>query len=248
MSIAAISAVSILPLFIALLMVWERVAPNQELPASPGWYKRLAISYLLQLTVMLLGELTWASLFRTWSLFTLEQTMAPWLGGLLAYFIWSGLFYGWHRWRHRNVWLWRIFHQLHHSARRIESLTAYFLHPLDYLSGALLVSFVVFVLLGLGREAALFFLSYSVAVGFFIHANIRVPRWIGYVIQTPDMHRVHHEYGKHDSNFTDFVWWDMLFGTYRNPRIRIQNCGFDAEQEQQFLAMLKGRDVYRENR
>ena len=64
----------------------------------------------------------------------------------------------------------------------------------------------------------------------------------------PHANRVHHEYGKHDSNFTDFVWWDMLFGTYRNPRIRIQNCGFDAEQKQQFLAMLKGRDVYRENR
>ncbi len=243
MSITTLTAIAILPLIILSLLIWERLAPNQALPISRGWYVRLATAYLLQLVVMLIGELTWASIFRAWSLFELEKTIAPWLGGLLAYFVWSGLFYGWHRWRHRNPFLWRIFHQLHHSARRIESLTAYFLHPLDYLSGALLASFVVFVLLGLGREAAIFFLAYSVAVGFFIHANIRVPRWIGYVIQTPDMHRVHHEYAKHDSNFADFVCWDMLFGTYRNPRAPIQSCGFDAQREQQFLAMLRGQDV-----
>ena len=246
MSTAPFFAVVLLPMTVLALMIWERLAPNQPLPRSPGWYQRLALAYFLQLAVLVIGELVWAGWLRSWSLLHLERALAPWLGGLIAYFIWTGLFYGWHRWRHRNPWLWRIFHQLHHSPRRIESLTAYYLHPLDYLSGSLLASLVLFVLMGLGREAALFFLAYSVAVGFFIHANIRVPRWVGYVIQTPDMHRVHHEYGRHDSNFADFVCWDMLFGTYRNPQTPIHECGFDAEKEQQFFAMLKGRDVYRE--
>ena len=52
---------------------------------------------------------------------------------------------------------------------------------------------------------------------FFYHTNVRTPQWIGYIFQRPEMHRIHHEYQKHAHNYGDIVWWDMLFGTYRNP-------------------------------
>ncbi len=42
------------------------------------------------------------------------------------------------------------------------------------------------------------------------------------------------------------AWWDMLFGTYRNPREFRATCGFDAEKEKQLLPMLGFRDVHKE--
>ncbi len=83
--------------------------------------------------------------------------------------------------------------------------------------------------------------------GFFIHANIRVPRWVGYVYQTPEMHRLHHQSNHHSHNYSDFVCWDMLFGTYHNPKQPIVNCGFDEHEEKQVIAMLFGKIVSKQN-
>jgi sterol desaturase/sphingolipid hydroxylase (fatty acid hydroxylase superfamily) len=237
---ATIFSVIALPLCIGILLVWERILPNTVLPTSLGWYARVSLIYALQFVVLLVGELTWSAVFSAWALLNMKRHVAPWLGGLLAYFVWSFFLYWWHRWRHEGDWLWRVFHQLHHSPARLESVTSFFLHPIDYASHAILGTVVTYVLLGLDREAAIYFFTYSVAISFYIHVNIRVPRWTGYFIQTPDMHRVHHEYGKHRNNYADFVCWDMLFGTYQNPHSPIVRCGFDAENEQKFAAMLRG--------
>jgi hypothetical protein len=40
------------------------------------------------------------------------------------------------------------------------------------------------------------------------------------------------------------VWWDMLFGTYENPREWTHTCGFDDEREQQLFRMLRFEDVH----
>jgi len=60
------------------------------------------------------------------------------------------------------------------------------------------------------------------------------------------MHRIHHEHGLHKNNYGDFVWWDMLFGTYQNPAVFDSTCGFDDGKEQQLLPMLAFKDVHRE--
>jgi len=41
---------------------------------------------------------------------------------------------------------------------------------------------------------------------------------MGYFIQRPEAHCVHHRLGFHYHNFADLSLWDMLFGTFRNPR------------------------------
>ena len=76
----------------------------------------------------------------------------------------------------------------------------------------------------------------------------RAPRQVGYVFQRPEMHRIHHEYGRHRNNYGDFVWWDMLFGTYENPPTFTSTCGFDDAREQMLLPMLAFQDVHREGR
>jgi sterol desaturase/sphingolipid hydroxylase (fatty acid hydroxylase superfamily) len=58
------------------------------------------------------------------------------------------------------------------------------------------------------------------------------------------MHRVHHQYGRHKNNYGDIVWWDMLFGTYENPKEFVHTCGFDNPREQQLASMLLYRDVH----
>jgi sterol desaturase/sphingolipid hydroxylase (fatty acid hydroxylase superfamily) len=44
----------------------------------------------------------------------------------------------------------------------------------------------------------------------------------------------------------DITWWDMLFGTYENPKEWTHTCGFDDAKEQQLLKLLTYHDVHRE--
>ena len=69
--------------------------------------------------------------------------------------------------------------------------------------------------------------------------------FVACVFQRPEMHRIHHEYGRHKNNYGDFVWWDMMFGTYENPPTFASTCGFDDEKEQRLIPMLGFVDVHR---
>ena len=81
---------------------------------------------------------------------------------------------------------------------------------------------------------------------FFYHTSVRTPRWVGFVFQRPEMHRIHHRYNRHRNNYGDITWWDMLFGTYENPKEWTHTCGFDDAKEQQLFKMLAYQDVHRE--
>ena len=58
------------------------------------------------------------------------------------------------------------------------------------------------------------------------------------------MHRIHHQHGYHRNNYGDIVWWDMLFGTYENPAVWDNRCGFDETRGQRLGDMLRCRDVH----
>jgi sterol desaturase/sphingolipid hydroxylase (fatty acid hydroxylase superfamily) len=110
---------------------------------------------------------------------------------------------------------------------------------------AIIESLLVYSLLGLSLEAGAVYTFFTAVGEFFYHTNVRTPRWVGYVFQRPEMHRIHHEHGRHRNNYADFAWWDMLFGTYENPPQFRSNCGFDPEQEERLGAMLACRDVHK---
>jgi sterol desaturase/sphingolipid hydroxylase (fatty acid hydroxylase superfamily) len=59
------------------------------------------------------------------------------------------------------------------------------------------------------------------------------------------LHRIDHQLGLHRNNYGDIVWWDMLFGTYENPKEWNDRCGFEHDKEQLLLPMLAFRDVHR---
>ena len=77
----------------------------------------------------------------------------------------------------------------------------------------------------------------------FQHANIKTPQWMGYVVQRPESHGVHHQRGVHAFNYADFPMWDVLFGTFKNPAQHEAPAGFYLGSSYRVLDMLIGRDV-----
>jgi sterol desaturase/sphingolipid hydroxylase (fatty acid hydroxylase superfamily) len=227
-------------------MLLERVIPGWRLPTVRTWPLRVVAVNVVQLGVVLLAGLTWEKWFSSRSAFHLSDYLSAVAGGLIAYFIATFVFYWWHRWRHESDVLWRLFHQIHHSPRRIELITSFYKHPVEMVANSLIGSALVYTLLGLSLEAAAAYTACTALGEFFYHTNVRTPRWIGYFFQRPEMHRIHHQYGLHKNNYGDIVWWDMLFGTYENPKLFTQTCGFDAEKEEMLGQMMLYADVHRD--
>jgi sterol desaturase/sphingolipid hydroxylase (fatty acid hydroxylase superfamily) len=167
------------------------------------------------------------------------------LVGLASFFCTSFIFYWWHRATHRFDTLWRHVHQLHHSARRIEALTAFFAHPLEAASAAVIGGFSSYIVLGGSGIAAAWALLFAGVFDLFLHADIQTPRWLGYLVQRPEMHRVHHAHEHHADNY-GLPLWDLLFGTWHNPRDGepLRRCGFDDDKSDKLCEMLLGQDVH----
>jgi sterol desaturase/sphingolipid hydroxylase (fatty acid hydroxylase superfamily) len=104
-------------------------------------------------------------------------------------------------------------------------------------------SLVFFPLLGLRPEAGAVAGAFLVFNAMFQHANIKTPRWLGYLIQRPESHSVHHERGLHRYNYADLPLWDMVFGTFRNPEHMSEEVGFYDGASNRVPEMLVGIDV-----
>jgi len=222
----------------------ERLVPGWQLPRVRSWSLRVVAINSIQLGVVLLAGISWERWLSDRSVFVLSTHLSPAAGGLVAYFIATFVFYWWHRWRHESALLWRLFHQIHHSPQRIEVVTSFYKHPGEMIINSIIGSVLVYALLGLSLEGGAIYTLCTALGEFFYHTNVRTPRWIGYIFQRPEMHRVHHEFGRHRNNYGDIVWWDMLFGTYENPRDFKGTCGYEDFREQQLLEMLVYRDVH----
>jgi len=235
-----------LPLLYAIagvLIFIEHRFPAHPLMVKWKWYIRAIFINALVMGVFILVDSFWASFADRWSIFSLSEKLSAPLSAFIAYFIFTFFAYWWHRLRHASPLIWRIFHQLHHSPKRLQTLTAFYIHPLDMVADLFISNTIVYLLLGLNLEAAAWYILITGTAGLVVHANIRLPRWVGYVFQTPEMHRLHHKINHHAHNYSDIVWWDMIFGTYCNPKEDIEECGFSAKQESQIIPMLLTQDL-----
>jgi sterol desaturase/sphingolipid hydroxylase (fatty acid hydroxylase superfamily) len=136
------------------------------------------------------------------------------------------LVYVWHRTMHRVHWLWRSFHQMHHSAERLDSYGAFYFSPLDIVGFTFLTSLTLVVAVGLSAQAVTYFIYATMFLGVIQHTNIRTPQWLGYFVQRPEAHSVHHGRGIHQYNYSDLPLFDILFGTFRNPKEFVAESGF----------------------
>ena len=230
----------------ACCFLLERMILGWKLPAVPTWTIRVLAINFVQLIVVIVAGFTWEKWLSAYSVFHLSNSVGDVAGGIIAYVIATFIFYWWHRWLHTVDFLWTHFHQIHHSPQRLEVITLFYKHPLEMTVNSIIGSLLVYTLLGLSAEAGAVYTLCTALGEFFYHTNVKTPQWIGYIFQRPEMHRIHHEYEKHTSNYGDIVWWDMLFGTYQNPKEFRSTCGFDQEKELRLGDMLRFRDVHRE--
>ena len=171
----------------------ERLIPGWKLPDVPSWTIRVLAVNFVQLIVVILAGLSWEKWLSAYSLFHLSRHVPAWAGGLLAYFVATFVFYWWHRWRHTVDFLWQHFHQIHHSPQRIEVITSFYKHPVEMTLNSIIGGLLIYTLLGLSAEAGAIYTLCTALGEFFYHTNVRTPRWIGYIFQRPEMHRIHLE-------------------------------------------------------
>ncbi|MBL4846225.1 MAG: sterol desaturase family protein [Planctomycetes bacterium] len=223
----------------------ERLWPARPLRRVPNWWTRVLALNLAQVGVVLLVG-AWLDPWLARSGVGLGlRTWSPWAQGGLTYLVSCALYYGWHRARHESPLLWRWLHQTHHAPERLEVAMAFYKHPLEAGSNALISSALAFGLMGCSPEGAAIYTLLAGTSELFYHLNLRTPHWVGYLIQRPEMHRIHHQRGHHANNYADLAPIDMLFGTWHNPRPEEGEvvCGLGPELEDRFEDQLLARDL-----
>jgi sterol desaturase/sphingolipid hydroxylase (fatty acid hydroxylase superfamily) len=102
----------------------------------------------------------------------------------------------------------------------------------------------MFCLLGASPEAAAWFNAYAVVGEYFYHSNLRTPHWIGYLLQRPEHHSIHHQLDVHKFNYGDITWWDRIFGAFRDTDEFAPSCGFPENHEKNLGRMIAFHDNY----
>jgi sterol desaturase/sphingolipid hydroxylase (fatty acid hydroxylase superfamily) len=226
------------------MMVIERLRPGRLWPKVPGWWPRALLANSVQVGAIALAGVAWdpwLAQHRPWS----ADRLGLWGGALVGYLVHTFVYYWWHRGRHTFHLLWRWVHQFHHSPQRIEVVTSFYKHPLELFINGVLSSAILYGLLGLSPQMATLTMTINGLAELFYHWNVKTPFWIGYLIQRPESHCVHHQDGLHRHNYADLPVFDLVFGTFLNPRDWKGRCGFGPERELQVRALLSGRDVTR---
>lgn len=227
------------------MMAIERWRPASALPKVRGWWVRAIGASTIQAAVVVFAAPLWEPLIQAHPLVDLGG-LDPRLGALIGYLAITFVYYFWHRARHEVPFLWRAFHQLHHSPARIEVVASFYKHPAEIVANGVISSAVLYGLCGLSIEAAASATLLTGLAELVYHWNVRTPRWIGFFFQRPEMHRLHHAEGVHRYNYSDLPLWDLLFGTFRNPAVQDAPTGFGGDREQRVGDMLVGRDVQAE--
>lgn len=233
----------ILLMLTVIMVAVEKFANGRPWKDVDGWYPRAIFFTLCQAIIVFLTSTLLAKYFGGLPIYHIENDLGAVGSTLCAYLLVSFVFYWWHRARHDIPFLWDKIHQIHHSAQRLEVLTATYKHPLEIWINSLFMTFIMFELLGISPEAATVVALMKGGGELFVHWNIKTPQWIGYFIQRPEAHCVHHQRGWHSQNYSDFPLWDLIFGTFHNPKSFDGLCGFEDDKEKRLKDMLLGKDV-----
>lgn len=229
---------ALIPLFIVLDLVHRA----RRFRTTRFWRLRaLAVTVLTVVWTVVVATF-WADVFGERTLFDLRGLGAAG-GAVVGVLVYELFHYAYHRAAHASDWLWRAGHQMHHSAESLDAFGAFYMHPLDAALFTTLSSLVFFPLLGVSVEAGVIGALFLTFNAMFQHANLRTPRWLGYLIQRPESHAVHHARGIHRHNYSDLPLWDMVFGTFRNPENFEGEVGFALGASSRVGAMLVGKDV-----
>jgi sterol desaturase/sphingolipid hydroxylase (fatty acid hydroxylase superfamily) len=214
----------------------------RHFPGIRLWRTMGIVSALLYFAIGTCAPFLWDAWLGQYQL--IDATGLPLIAQILAGFLLLEFgIYVWHRTMHNVTPLWRAMHQMHHSAERVDIWGAFYFHPLDMIGWAFLTSLCLVGGMGLSPEAALVVNLLATFCSMFQHANIRTPRWLGFLVTRPESHSLHHERDVHAWNYGDMPLWDMIFGTFRNPPSWQAEAGFHDGSSHRLVPLLMGAKV-----
>ncbi|TGY89935.1 sterol desaturase family protein [Marinicauda algicola] len=223
------------------LMVLETLFPARELPKVKFWRVRALAMTALFFVLAGYSPLLWYGWIGHLQLFDLSG-VPLWAQVPLGYLALQVIQAAWHRTLHASDTLWRLFHQMHHSQERLDTFGALYFHPFDAVGFTFVASFAL-VLVGVDPMAGGIIGVIGAWLAIFTHTNVKTPRWLGYFIARPESHALHHGRGIHAYNYAELPIVDMMFGTFRNPKTRVEATGFYDGASARIVDMLLFRDV-----
>lgn len=251
LTIESSTAFICLIIILGIIMILERIFPDQKLKPVDGWWKWVIFINLFQLFAVILAIFTWekwlqnTNYYKSVTDFHLKDYLSPFWCGCVAYFVNQWLFYHWHKARHEVYLFWILFHQFHHSASRIETITSFYKHPLEIIVDSQIMAVLSYSVLGIDSQATVWLSVFSAIGEYLYHMNIYTPRIFGYIFQRAVAHRCHHRFMKRRDtpNFSDFPIFDILGGTFENPEYYDEPSGFSIDKEIRRFDMLLFKDV-----
>lgn len=231
---------SVIGIFAALAL-WEALFPARRLPRVRGWRTKGLLAFAAFMAVSSYLPFLWAEWLAPIQFFDLSG-WSTWAGAAVGVLLYEAGVWAWHRSLHGSNFLWRYFHQMHHSAERLDTWGAFWFSPLDMIGWTALIS-VTLTLVGLSPEAVFATVCVTTFLSVFQHANMRTPRWLGVLVQRPESHSWHHARGVHAYNYSDLPLFDILSGTWNNPRDFAPEQGFHDGASSEYAGLLLGRDV-----
>lgn len=172
---------------------------------------------------LLVGVTSWASVTFGGSLWPSHWHWLPEL--FLMLFIAEFGRYWIHFAAHKIPLLWR-FHAVHHSPGRLYFLNATRFHPLEKLWFQI-PEVAPFIILGAPVEIIALYFTFNSLHGLMQHCNVNMKLgFLNYIFSMAELHRWHHsqKIEESDTNFgNNLIIWDIIFGTYFNPRHRQPN-------------------------
>jgi sterol desaturase/sphingolipid hydroxylase (fatty acid hydroxylase superfamily) len=234
----------LVPTAYALMWTVEARSPARSYAPVPGW-QRLGVAFFV-LTATVGSLVPWLLEGSGFTALRVLDLSALGLWGVpVGLLVLTLVHYAWHRAEHRFDLLWRMGHQLHHAAPRVDVPGAYVVHPFEVMVKTSMGVALTTVVLGLAPAAAALTTALLAVLSIFQHWNIHTPRWLGWLVPRPEMHALHHERDVHARNYGDLPVWDMLFGTYANPARFDGQVGFAPHLATRWGDMLRMRDVHK---
>jgi sterol desaturase/sphingolipid hydroxylase (fatty acid hydroxylase superfamily) len=226
----------------AVLMIAEAFFPGRKLPYIKHWKVKGMVVFVLFFYISSYLPLFINPLLEPYRLLDLTSTGT--LGGsIIGVLLYEFGVFVWHRAMHKSNFLWKTFHQMHHSAERLDTYGAFFFSPLDMMGWTVLSSICFSLVIALTPQAITFVILFTNFLTIFQHANIKTPQWLGYLVQRPESHTHHHAKGIHEKNYSDLPIFDIMFGTFYNPATFEHETGFYHGASERVGDMLLFKDV-----
>jgi sterol desaturase/sphingolipid hydroxylase (fatty acid hydroxylase superfamily) len=235
------TSLTVFALYGALILL-EALFPARKLVPVKGWRLKGLAAFAGYFFLSYYLPLVWTGWLAQYQLFDLTA-LGTWGGAAAGVLVYEFGVYFWHRAMHTSDRLWRAFHQLHHSAERLDTYGAFWFSPMDMIGFTALSSLALTLVVGVTAEATTIALYVTTFFNVFQHTNIRTPVWLGYIVQRPESHSVHHQRGVHAWNYSDLPVFDLLFGTFRNPKEYAPEQGFYDGASARLGDLLLWRDV-----